>query len=157
MYYFTNAIPGTACVTMELIEPDGSGPKPNRIGTYELIAFTKHKYSTEKHSPFNKTNGRLCGIFTTLGHYSYEAVLNPKETCEIPMSQNETVCLILDEYKKDGVDFEINGRRHCLLLCIEVFRSELEYAMKHGSAVVLNRLKEKGHYPYSDLDRKPVF
>lgn len=43
MYYFPNAIDGTAFVTMELIEPDGSGPKPNRMGTYELIAFTRHK------------------------------------------------------------------------------------------------------------------
>ena len=28
MYYFPNGIPGTGFATMELIEPDGSGPKP---------------------------------------------------------------------------------------------------------------------------------
>jgi hypothetical protein len=33
----------------------------------------------------------------------------------------------------------------------------MQYAMKNGSAAVLKRLKEKGHYPYSDLDREPVF
>ncbi len=42
MYYFPNGIRGTGFATMELIEPDRSGPKPNRIGTYELVAFTKH-------------------------------------------------------------------------------------------------------------------
>jgi hypothetical protein len=26
---------------MELLDPDGNGPKPNKLGTYELVAFTK--------------------------------------------------------------------------------------------------------------------
>jgi hypothetical protein len=30
MYYFPNGIPGTGFATVELIEPDGSGPKPHR-------------------------------------------------------------------------------------------------------------------------------
>lgn len=42
MFYFPNGIQGTGFATMELLEPDGSGPKPNRIGTYELVAFSKH-------------------------------------------------------------------------------------------------------------------
>jgi hypothetical protein len=41
-----------------------------------------------------------------------------------------------------------------LLLCIEVFRSEMEYAMKNGSEALFRLLKERGYYhPYSDLDR----
>jgi len=156
---------------MELIEPDGSGPKPNRIGTYELIAFTKYPIAKKAYdvlpripsdkaeqSPFDKMELRMCGVLTTIGRYSYEAVLNPGETCEIPgYKGGPTTCLIFDEYKKNGVDFEINGKRHCLLLCIEIFRSEMEYAMKNGSAAVLKKLKEKGYYPYSDLDREPIY
>jgi hypothetical protein len=164
MYYFPKTIPGTAFVTMELIEPDGSGPKPNRIGTYELIAFTKLKISgnlapkdPKQMTPFNKIERNMCGILTRVGFYSYDAVLNPGDTSEIPWEKSETNCLIFDEYKKDGVDFEINGKRHCLLLCIEVFKSEMEYAMKNSSAPVLKKLKEKGYYPYSDLDREPVY
>jgi len=162
MYYFPNGIPGTGFVTMELIEPDGTGSKPNRIGTYELVAFTKlripvGKDNSENH-PFHKIERRFCGIFTKTGLYSYEAVLNPGETCEIPGNEGEpNKCLIFDEYVPGGKLFKIDGKRYCLLLCIEVFRSEMEYAMKHGSAVVLKKLKEAGHYPYSDLDRKPVF
>lgn len=162
MYYFPNGIPGTGFATMELIEPDGSGPKPNKIGTYELVAFTKIKMpDTEEKSdshPFNKIERRMCGILTTTGFYSYDAVLNPGETCEVPGKEGESnKCLILDQYSPAGRQFQIGDRRHCLLLCIEVFRSEMEYAMAHGSSVVLQKLKEKGHYPYSDLDREPVF
>lgn len=161
MYYYPKAIPGTGFATMELIEPDGSGPKPNRTGTYELVSFTKHKIPSsevDENHPYSKIERRMCGIMTTVGAYSYEAVLGAGETCEIPGEEDEeNTCLIFDEYEKDGVDFEIDGKTHCLLLVLEVFRSEMEYAMKNGSAAVLQKLKEKGHYPYSDLDREPVY
>ena len=164
MYYFPNGIPGTGFATMELIEPDGSGPKPNRIGTYELVTFTRQEIPPsdlmdDENQPFNDIQGRMCGIMTTVGFYSYEAVLNPGETCEIPPGEEgePNYCLIFDEYKQNGLDFEIDGQKHCLLLVIEVFRSEMEYAMENGSATVLNKLKEKGYYPYSDLEREPVY
>jgi hypothetical protein len=164
MYYFPNGIPGTGFATMELIEPDGSGPKPNRIGTYELVTFTREKIppsdlKDDEDHPFNDIQGRMCAIMTSLGFYSYEAVLNPGETCEIPAGEEDepNYCLIFDEYKQDGVDFEIDGKKHCLLLVIEVFKSEMEYAMENGSTAVINKLKEKGYYPYSDLEREPVY
>ncbi len=162
MYYFPNGIPGTGFATMELIEPDGSGPKPNRIGTFELVAFTKHampaKEEENEEHPFNKIEGRISGIFTTIGFYSYEAVLNPGETCEVPGDEGEPgTCLLFDEYAPDGKTFVIDGKKHCLLLCIEVFRSEMQYARDHGSATVLKKLKDAGYYPYSDLDREPVY
>jgi hypothetical protein len=163
MYCFPNGIPGVGFATMELIEPDGSGPKPNRIGTYELVTFTKLKMppaasGENEDDPFNRIERRMCNMMTAIGLYSREAVLNPGETCEIPLEEGKpNLCLIFDEYRKDGAGLEIEGRKHCLLLCMEVFRSEMEYAMRHGSAVVLQKLKEAGYYPYSDMDRKPVF
>lgn len=158
MYYFPNASKGTAFATMELIGPDGSGPRPSRIGTYELIAFTKRKIGDENDkAAFEQIERRICGIFTVLGRYSYEARLNPLETVEVPVGEDEpNRCLILDEYRKPGVDFVIGKSRHGLLMVIEVFRSEMEYAMKHDSQAVLSKLKKKGHYPYSDLDRETV-
>jgi hypothetical protein len=93
-----------------------------------------------------------------VGRYSYDAVLNPGETCEIPEDGDKpAICLIFDQYRGANGVFEIDGHKHSLLLCIEVFRSEMEYAMKHGSEVVVGKLKGKGFYPYSDLDREPVF
>lgn len=159
MYYYPNGIKGTGFATMELIQPDGSGPVPNRNGTYELVAFTKLKYVTDTThtSAFNLIERRMCGIFTTIGSYSLETKLEPGETMEIPGGDGESeTCIVFDEYRPDNKDFLIGDRKHGLLLVIEVFRDEMEYAMENGSAQLLTRLKEKGHYPYSDLDRESV-
>lgn len=78
MYYYPNHIMGTGFATMEILEPDGSGPVPNRLGTYELVAFTKHPFdnSNDKNSPFNLIERKICGIFTTIGFYSRESEEN---------------------------------------------------------------------------------
>lgn len=158
MYYFTNGIKGTGFATMELLDPDGNGPKPNRIGTYELVAFTRLNYNDNEENPteFNTIERRFCGIFTTIGNYSSQAVLNPFETIEVPNGTDENNYLILDKYAPEGKEFAIGDRTHHLLLCLEVFRSEMEFARKNGSGKLIELLKEKGFYPYSDLDRDPV-
>jgi hypothetical protein len=163
MFYFPNGIPGTGFATMELIEPDGTGPRPNRIGTYELVAFTKHKVpgiaerKEGKSQSFNNTEARLNVIFTMIAVYSHEAILNPGETIELPWAKGEpNKCIVLADYDPKGVGFIINGKRHSLLLVMEIFRDEMLFAMKSGSAALFKLLKEAGHYPYSDLDRKSV-
>ncbi|MCD9017138.1 suppressor of fused domain protein [Parachryseolinea silvisoli] len=158
MYYFPNALEGTGFATMELIQPDGTGPIPNRNGTYELVAFTKLNYvsDTTETNAFNLIERRTCGTFTAIGNYSLEAKLEPGETIEIPEDDKPNKCLIFDEYKPDNKDFIIGDKEHGLLLVIEVFRNEMEYAMENGSSELLKKLKEKGFYPYSDLDRPSV-
>ena len=83
-------------------------------------------------------------------------ILNPNETIEVPNGTDENNCLILDNYRPHNKEFKIGKRSHHLLLCLEVFRSEMEFARKNGSGELINLLKEKGFYPYSDLNRKPV-
>jgi hypothetical protein len=159
MYYFPNHIKGTGFATMELLEPDGTGPLPNRHGTYELVAFTKHNYehNSDTKTPFNFIERKVCSFFTTIGFYSREAILNPNETCEIPNDEGEeNTCLIFDLYEPENKKFYIGDRQHHLLLCIQVFRSEMEYARKNGIDKLFDKLKQAGHYPYSDLDRAPV-
>ncbi|GAB2810048.1 suppressor of fused domain protein [Ferruginibacter profundus] len=160
MYYFLNGIAGTGFATMELLDPDGNGPKPNRLGTYELVAFTKETYNKNEdvQTAFNQVERRICSIFTTIGNYSFEAVLNPNETCEVPVPPEEgkKICLVFDHYKPGNAEFEIGERKHHLLLCLEVFKSEMEFAREMGSPELFKLLKEKGFYPYSDLDREPV-
>lgn len=166
MYYFPNHIKGTGFATMELLAPDGTGPLPNRLGTYELVAFTKYDIENVEYdvlpaktetSPFNKIERKICGVFTTIGNYSFEAELNPLETCEIPMDNGEeNICMAFDLYQPDGKKFMIGEREHHLLLCILLFRSEMEYAREHGSQLLFDKLKQAGHYPYSDLDREHV-
>lgn len=165
MYYFPNLIDGTAFATMELIEYENKGPIPNRNGMYELVAFSKHKVNKkvneitqqDSNNQFDRIERRICGIFTSIGNYSYQAKLEPGETCEIPQEDGkENICLIFDEYKNKNGEFKINNKSYGLLLCIEVFRSEMEYAMTYGSAELFKKLKNKGYYPYSDLDRDQV-
>ena len=159
MYYFPNHIKGTGFATMELIEPDGTGPLPNNLGTYELLAFTKHDFvnSEDRETPFNLIERKVCGFFTTIGFYSSQAVLNPKETCEVPNGEGkENTCLVFDLNEPDDKKFKIGDRRHHLLLCIQVFRSEMDFARENGSEELFKKLKEKGYYPYSDMDRQPV-
>jgi len=158
MYYFPKHIEGTGFATMELIDPDGNGPLPNRIGTYELVAFTKKPIdsSEEANNPFNLIERRICGIFTSIGNYSSMAVLNPNETCEIPDDDKPNICLVFDNYNPSNKEFKIGNKKHCLLLCIEVFRSEMEFSREYGSDQLFDLLKKEGYYPYSDMDRKPV-
>ena len=159
MYYFLEALPGTAFATMELIKPDGTGPIPNKMGTYELVSFTKEVFTTsgDATSPFNLIERRLCGIMTTIGSFSFQAKLQPKETIEVPAGEGEpNLCVILDEYKPNGIEFTIGGKKHMLLLVIEVFRDEMEFAMQNGAAKLFEMLKAKGYYPYSDLNRESV-
>jgi hypothetical protein len=157
MYYFPSHIPGTGFATMELLNPNGKGPKPNRNGTYELVAFTKEEYvqSEDGAIPFNLIERRICGVFTALGQYSSQAVFNINETCEVPRGE-ENVCIIFDKYQPGNSEFKVGDRTHHLLLCLEVFRNELLFARENGSALLLEKLKQRGHYPYSDLNREPV-
>ncbi|WP_282080163.1 suppressor of fused domain protein [Aquimarina algiphila] len=159
MYYFPNHIKGTGFATMELLNPDGNGPLKNRLGTYELVSFTKYVYNTndEVQTPFNLIERKACGFLTSIGMYSSQAVLNPKETIEIPNGENEeNTCLVFDLYEPDGKKLKIGDREHHLLLCLQIFRSEMDFARQNGSDELFKLLKEKGHYPYSDLDRDPV-
>ena len=159
MYYFLNGISGTGFATMELIKPDGTGSIPNRLGTYELVSFTKEKYNPNEGEmvPYNTIERSLCGIMTTIGAYSFQAKLEPKETIEVPGDEGQpNYCILLDEYKPNGTEFTIGNRKHGLLLVVEVFRDEMEYAMENGSDKLIEKLKSKGHYPYSDLTRESV-
>lgn len=158
VYMFAEALPGTVFATMELIEPDGSGPLPSRLGVYELVACTRYKPDDETHkADFEKMLLRQRGILTKVGWYSRDAVLNPGETAEVPGEKGQpNSCLIFDEYKNPEADFMIGDQKCGLLLVIEVFESEMSYAMEHGSHAILFKLKQNGYYPYSDLDRKPV-
>lgn len=171
MYYFCNHLPGTVFATMELMEPDGTGPKPNCLGTYELVTCTKlantnsldeghqerlDRIKEDRLTAFETMEMRMRSIMSGIGRYSYDAVLQPGQTAELPRDEGEPYCLIFDELDTKGVPFEFNGRRYGLLLIMEVFESEMRYAMENGSYALFEKLKAAGAYPYSDLDREAV-
>ena len=158
IYVFPNHIAGTGFVSMELLQPDGSGPAPNNDGTYELIMFTKHKIDNTKSEESMESMVLHCrSIMTNTAFYSavsgdYAAVLNSNDTCTIPLSEDEYAYCVFHKY----ADFSVGQRTHHLLLILEVFESEMEFARQEGTEKLLSKLKAKGSYPYSDLDRKPV-
>ncbi len=169
MYYFSTHLPGTVMATMDLIDPEGNGPQPGRLGTYELVACTYRSRFRAFELPPDGRNGqpddggfavmqdRICTMLTIIGHDSFEAVLEPGDACEMPVEdEGDTRYIVFDEFDTGGIPFEVEGRRHGLLLCIEVHPSELKYAQRHGTQALLARLKRAQVYPYSDLDRECV-
>lgn len=154
LYYFLNHIEGTGIATMELITLGDKKSLPNKLGSYELVAFTKEKYNQDDENPnqFNEMENRIFGMFSIVGHYSFQAVLNPKDTCEF----EEGSYLIFDNYEPENKKFKIGEEEHHLLLCMEIFASEMRFARENGGETLLNMLKLAGHYPYSDMNRLPI-
>lgn len=159
LYYYPNQISGTAIATKELSELPGEGSSNSAFACYELVMFTKHTLdlnaAMDENTEFGREHSVINAILNHIAPYSSQATLNPNETCEFPADM-PTVggrCLIFDAYPTvpDNGPIEFG-----LLAIIEVFQSEMEYAREHGGAMLLERLKARGYYPYSDMNREPV-
>lgn len=159
LYYYPNGLPGTAVATKELSEVPNEGSSNRVYRSYELVMFTKHRLdldaAKDESTEFGRAHMSINAILNRIAPYSARATLNPNETCEFPadMPRVGGKCLIFDGYACHSDDVADNFG---LLALVEVFRSEMEYARQHGGARLIMRLKDKGHYPYSDLDREPV-
>ncbi len=159
LYYYPNGLPGTAIATKELSEAPGDGSSNDVYDNLEIVMFTKHPVdldaAKDDATEFGRAHNTINAILNCIAPYSAQAKLNPHETCEFPADMEGIggKCLIFDGYTP--YDGEI-ANEFGLLAVIEIFRSEMEFARKKGGAKLLERLKAKGHYPYSDLDRKPV-
>ena len=160
LYYYPNGIPGTAIATKELSESPTEGSSNKVYDRYELVMFTRHPVdldlAKDESTPFGQVHMKINSILNLIALYSAQASLNPNETCEFPAEMERVGgrCLIFDGYANhtDPV-----AGKFGLLAVIEVFRSEMLYARKHGGGQLIELLKSKGHYPYSDLeDRSPV-
>lgn len=159
LYYYPNGLPGTAVATKELCELPNEGPSNKVYKSYELVMFTKQLLdldaAMDETSEFGRAHVNINSILNLMAAYSAEATLNPHETCEFPadMQRAGGKCLVFDGYSPySATAVEDFG----LIALIEIFRSEMDYARGNGGAALIERLKEKGYYPYSDLDREPV-
>lgn len=155
MHYYPNHMAGTAFTTMELIDTDGNGPKPNQKGTYELIAFTKQNFNDINQDPptaFNSIERRICDTFTQIAGAAQGRVFNPYEICRLTGPDGTGKYIIFDVYKEFGIE----GHKHHLLLCMEIFEEELATIENFGHEMFINILKMTNIYPYSDLDRNRV-
>ena len=156
LYYYPNGIEGVAIATKELANTPASGSRNDHFTVYELAMFTRLSLdmdnSNNPDTPFGQAHRTMNSALNAIGAYSAEATLNPNETCEFPegMEGIGGKCLIFDAYKSSSPE------KFGVLAVIEVFRSEMEFARANGGAVLLQKLKDAGCYPYSDMDRAPV-
>lgn len=157
LYYYPNQIEGVGIATKELSPSPQEGSSNGVFGLYELVMFTRHALDLDAaqdlETPFGRAHKNISGILNVIAPYSAQATLNPRETCEFP-AEMEGVggkCLIFDAYGEP-----LAGGGFGILLIVEVFRSEMDFARANSGAELLELLKEAGHYPYSDLEREAV-
>jgi Suppressor of fused protein (SUFU) len=159
LYYYPNGLVGTAIATKELCELPDQGPSNKVYDRYELVMFTKQAINLDSaqnaRTKFGRAHRKIQAVLNLMANYSEDATLNPNETCEVP-EDFEVIggtCMILDGYGSHG---KTAAGTFGLLAVIEIFPSEMKFAQKRGGAALIAKLKAKGHYPFSDLDRKPV-
>lgn len=171
LFFFPARRPGTVVVTMDLIDPDGNGPQSQALGPYELVACTRVRraspYAIDRETGqvaadvdderFAAITGWFCRLLTAIARDALKMEIQPGDAYEFPAQEDEPAhYVIFDRFDSSGQLFEVEGKEFGLLLCVEVFASELEYAQQNGMDALIAKLKEAEAYPYSDLDRQPV-
>ena len=157
LYYFPNGIEGVAIATKELCESPDEGSTNDQLELYEIVMFTRHKLdldeAKDETTDFGKAHSNINAILNSVAPYSAQATLNHNETCEFPADMESVggKCLVFQAYQWSG-----QKQNFGLLAVIEVFRSEMEFARENSTASLVEKLKEAGHYPYSDLNREAV-
>lgn len=160
LYYYPNGIKGTGIATKELTFACRDSSKNSKYKKYEIAMFTEHDVdldaAKDENTLFGKEHANINAILNCIAPYSSQAELNPYETCEFPEDM-DTVggkCLIFDSYDTEGN--ESNDENFGIMLIIEIFKDEMEFAMTNGGQALLTMLKEKDIYPYSNLNRPSV-
>jgi hypothetical protein len=157
LYYFPNGSAGTGIATKELCEIPGEGSSNDAFDNYELVMFTRQLLSLhdaqDETTRFGEVHSEINSILNCIAQYSAEATLNPGDTCEFPQDMEGIggKCLIINAYGPDNPNREFG-----LLALILIHRSEMDFARENGGETLIEKLKEAGHYPYSDLDRPAV-
>ena len=135
--------------------------------------FFKRLFGREKsvESPEEKKRDDLHRVLTNLAFYvcSDGVEVNGYDTLEFPQDFDDEQlagrCFIFDELPaaapvpvptSPDERSPLDGKRFGVLLAVEVFREEMNWAREEGTEKLVERLKTAGAYPFSDLDRKPV-
>ena len=153
-HYYPNGIDGVGLATKQLTNLDGTGASNDIYDAYEFVVFTRENIigSALSDDP-EDTHFKMRSLLTSLAPHALETTLNPYETIGFPDEWEEMAgrCIIMDAYKP-----ECFSPKFGLMLLMEIFPSELEFKTQRGGDMLIAILKDEGHYPYSDLNRKPV-
>lgn len=139
--YFEQWHPGELAVTAELLGRDEQ--KLSALGNYELAVCSR------------KAEPWASNFISQLSHYTVAAALNPGETMDIKpvVPKGSSVSAVL--FDEIG-SFQFRGKAAGVLLCIGITAHELAACREGRVQEVLNALREKGIYPYTDLQRESV-
>lgn len=133
----------------------------------------KRLFGREKsvESSEEKKRDDLHRVLTNLAFYvcSDGVEVNGYDTLEFPQDFDDEQlagrCFIFDELPtaapvpvptSPDERSPLDGKRFGVLLAIEVFRQEMNWAREQGTKKLVERLQAAGAYPFSDLDREPV-
>jgi hypothetical protein len=142
---FRNHIDGHCYVTSDLTGDDSQ--LKNSLGNYELMICTREKVDWAPN------------LISKLALYTFEAVLEPGETMDIGPALpdgSRASALLFVKPELSNNQFYVDGSQCGLLLCLTIMPDELELKMKSGSEPLVRALKEKGVFPFSDLNRESV-
>ncbi len=156
-YYFDFNGHGTAVVTMELSENSGNGPGNSTFVRYELAMFTRFPFDAESAQDESTANGsqhlRITAFLNTLAPYCSQATIERFDTCEFPPDLDDIggSCVVFD-----ALGHETTPTHFGIMVAIEIFREEMEFARIEGGEKLLGLLKQSGLFPFSTRDRPPV-
>ena len=161
IFFYPRGIPGTGFATLDLSQILQLASQNKVFDYYELVMFTRAPMSLPKLKRRTTKLGRAFhnarGLLTSIGWGSAERSLNPGNTVEFPDDGEEHAgkCFIVDDYSghRGVVDKHL---KFGVMVVIEIFRSEMKWACKRDGSKLIAKLKEAGHYPYTDMNRKPV-
>jgi hypothetical protein len=118
--------------------------KHGSLGRYELLAICDAK--------------EWClDVLTKIGRQTLQEVFEPGDTLDIGqwVSPGSPMQGIMFEEALRGELRHFLRRERCgLLRCIGITRPELEFAMRYGTAVLVERLKQAGNYPRTIICRR---
>jgi hypothetical protein len=165
LYFYPGFMGGTAIGTKELVDRDFGGPANKLFDCYELVMCAKSAIdlasAAEEVPPkgsFGHEQREIHGMLNILGRYAPQAKLNPYDTLEFPAEMQGVggKCLIIDALCEPFADEKTKAKKFGLMLVMEIHRDEMEYAMKQRGKELIAKLKAKGHYPFTGIERESV-
>jgi hypothetical protein len=136
---FYHHLHGAVYVTAEL-----TGKRDSSYADYELMIC--HRTRDQDWGP---------NVISRLAPYTQEAYIAAGESMDIDQAtppESKIKAFLFDTYRT----FTLFGQDNDLRLCIGITKAELELKMKHGSDALLELLKRRGVYPFTDLERDTV-
>jgi len=143
VYVFENSTRGYTYVTGDLI---GEEQKESNIGNYELMICHKDK----------KTDWGI-HLISELAYYTLQASINSGETMALeggPYDSGKQSIKHLLFYKYS--DITIEEKKLGLMLLLGITQKEYEWIQENSYELLVEKLKEKNVYPFTDLFRKSI-